>query len=407
MMTMKVRGARRGVMRSVRAAAGLAALSTVVAACGSATTAGATRANHPGAARATVERSGTSAAAGSAGRRGLSVLSASFVSASTGWLLATPCAVQVGTCHTVVMRTTVDGGRTWVALPAPAASPADRYRGSQPANAVGAILFTRGGDGWAFGPALWQTRDGGLHWHKLSSPGTVFDLRVTGGQVLLLAGRCTDTGLSCHVQVYSAAGAETWRPVPGAAAVGVGSPQLAVSGGRGYLFATAHDIGRPELLGGEVTGSARWRPLPEPCAGTWSGAVAAGPGGVVFVGCGSEPGAGQQVKVAYLSADGGLRWRRVANPPPGGYLGGASMSRGGTIFLSGGRMDIYVSRDRGRSWQESSSLADAAGLADAGFPLTGSAITDAAGFATQAGVTRKQVWFTTDGGRDWTAATVR
>ena len=67
------------------------------------------------------------------------------------------------------------------------------------------------------------------------------------------------------------------------------------------------------------------------------------------------------------------------------------MSPGGTIFLSGGRMDVYVSRDRGRSWQASPSLENAAGLAGAGFPLVGLTITDTAGFAFQAGVDQQQV----------------
>ena len=83
------------------------------------------------------------------------------------------------------------------------------------------------------------------------------------------------------------------------------------------------------------------------------------------------------------------------------------MSPGGTIFLSGPRMDLYLSRDRGRSWHQSPSLANAAGLAGAGFPLAGSAITDTWGFAFQQGVDQQQVWLTSDGGRDWTPVTVR
>lgn len=39
------------------------------------------------------------------------------------------------------------------------------------------------------------------------------------------------------------------------------------------------------------------------------------------------------------------------------------MSPGGTIFLSGARMDLYVSPDRGRNWRESPSLRPAAALA--------------------------------------------
>ena len=91
----------------------------------------------------------------------------------------------------------------------------------------------------------------------------------------------------------------------------------------------------------------------------------------------------------------------------GGYLSGAAMSPGGTIFLSGERMDIYISWDRGRSWHESPSLRTAAGLADAGFSLVATTLTDRAGVAFEKGVGARQVWRTGDGGRRWTPVTVR
>ena len=90
----------------------------------------------------------------------------------------------------------------------------------------------------------------------------------------------------------------------------------------------------------------------------------------------------------------------------GGYLGGSTMSAGGTIFLSGARMDVYISRDRGRSWHESPSLRNAAGLADAGFFLVAATVTDKAGVAFEKGVGKPQVWLTVDGGRRWTPVTV-
>jgi hypothetical protein len=395
-------------------AAALLLLVVVVAAaaaCGRAAPAPADGASRsaPGAAGGTVAQSGSPAGARAAGGGALTVLSASFVSASAGWLLATPCADQVQTCRTVVMRETVDGGRTWFAVPAPDAPPADMYQGSPPANAVGAILFISARQGWAFGPALWQTRDGGATWQKMSVPGgPVQDLGVAGDRVLAAAGRCGGGGWACRFGVYSAAaGSDDWRAVPDAAGTGVRPAQLVVSGGVGYVFAMTADLGKPLLLAGPADGSARWRPVPDPCRGAWSGALAAARGGWLFLGCGLEPGAGEQIKAAYLSGDGGRSWRKVASPPSGGYLGGASMSPGGTIFLSGGRMDLYLSRDRGRSWHQSPSLQNAAGLAGAGFALAGSTITDTEGVAFQEGVYRQQVWLTSDGGRRWTPVTVR
>jgi hypothetical protein len=301
------------------------------------------------------------------------------------------------------MRETVDGGRTWFAVRAPDAPAAGMDQGSPAADAVGSILFTGGGVGWAFGPGLWETTDGGAVWREMSVPGgSVQDLAVAGKRVLVITGRCG----TCGFAVYSAAaGSDDWRAVPGAA--GPGSARLAVSGGVGYVLAMTAGLGRPVLLAGPVNGSARWRSVPDPCGGAWSGALATAPGGWLFLGCGREPGAGEQVKTAYLSDDGGRSWRKVASPPSGGYLQSASMSPAGTIFLSGDRMDLYVSRDRGRSWSQSPSLEKAAGLAGAGFPLTGSAITGTRGFAVQAGVEQRQLWLTGDGGRYWTSVTVR
>jgi hypothetical protein len=371
----------------------------------------------PATAGGTAARSGGTAALSGATAApsggALSVLSASFVSPSAGWLLATPCP----SCRTVVMRKTTDGGRTWTAVPAPDAPPADQS--TPPATAVGTILFTSAGTGWAFGPALWQTGDGGGTWRKMSVPGPVRDLAAAGNRVLAVTNRCgASTGAStgaCRFQVYSAAlGSDDWRAVPGAAgsddqqavpgAVGPGSARLVVSDGVGYVFAVAAGQGRPVLLAGPVNGSARWRPVPDPCVAASSGALAAAPGGWLFLGCGGEPGVGEQVKAAWLSGNGGHSWHQVARPPSGGYLGGASMSSGGTIFLFGARMNLYVSPDRGRGWL-SPTLPNAAG--GAGFPLTGLVITGTRGFAFEAGLDQQQVWLTSDGGRHWTAVTVR
>ena len=213
------------------------------------------------------------------------------------------------------------------------------------------------------------------------------------------------------LRLYAArAGTDDWRAVPGAAVSDVSGASLAVSGRTGYLMASRYDLARPVLLAGPVSGSAgagsaRWHAVPEPCPGGWSAALAATPGWL-FAGCGNEPGAGNQLKTAFVARDGGRTWHQVASPPMGGYLGGATMSPGGTIFLSGERMDIYISRDRGRGWHESPSLRNAAGLANAGFFLVAATVTDKAGVAFEKGVGTQQVWLTRDGGRRWPPVTV-
>jgi hypothetical protein len=342
-----------------------------------------------------------------AGSRGtIAPIATSFTSASAGWLLAAPpCAQAVHPCRTLLLRKTDDGGRSWLAVPAPPA-PGSFQPGSGDGS-VSQIVFTSSRDGWAWGPGLWQTRDGSATWRRLSiSDGPVQSLAAGGGRVLAATGRCGPDRWQCSFKVYSSpTGADNWRPIPGAAATRVSSASLAVSGQVGYVFATATDLGRPLLLTGPVNGSARWRSLPDPCPSAWSMALAAA-GGWLFLSCGSEPGAGSQVKTAYLSGDGGRTWHQAASPPASGYLGAASMTPAGTIFLSGGRMDIYVSRDRGRSWHTSPSLDQAAGLAEAGFSLWATATSATQGFAFQEGVYQHQTWLTGDSGRHWTAVTV-
>jgi hypothetical protein len=339
----------------------------------------------------------------------IDVLSASFVSPSMGWLLAElPCAHPVSRCgNTVLMRETVNGGRTWFAVPAPPALPADMSQSTPPPGGVGRVWFTSARDGWVTGPSLWRTTDGGAIWRRVPVPGPVSDFTVVGGRMFAVIGGCGSSG-NCAYRGYTAAvGAGTWRPVPGTAITGTAgsSVQLAVSGSVGYLLAIAGGLGKPLLLTGPVTGSARWRSLPVPCAGGDSGALAAA-GGWLFLGCGGEPGAGNQLKKGYLTRDGGLKWHPVASPPLGGYLGSASMSPGGTVFLSGKRMDVYISRDRGGSWHLSPGLARSAGTAEAGFPLLATTVTDTFGVVIQQGVYSRQVWLTRDGGGHWTPVTV-
>jgi photosystem II stability/assembly factor-like uncharacterized protein len=382
----------------------IAALLTVTAACS------AGGASLGAVHEAMVRTSASSAAAAPAKpAKRIDVLSASFVSPSTGWLLAElPCAHQVNPCRTTaLMRETVNGGRTWFAVPAPPGPPADMYQSSPPSGGVGRVLFTSTRDGWAAGPSLWRTTDGGATWRRVRVPGPVADFTVVGGRMFAVIGGCDSAG-NCAYRGYAAAvGADTWRPASGTAVTGAGgSPvQLAVSGSVVYLLAITEGLGKPVLLAGTVTGSARWRPLPEPCAAAYSAAVAAA-AGWLFLGCAGEPGAGNQLKTAYVSRDGGRKWHQVASPPFNGYLRSATMSPDGTVFLSGERMDVYISRDRGGRWHVSPSLASPAGLADAGFPMLAATLTDTFGVVIQQGIYTQQVWLTRDGGSNWTPATV-
>jgi hypothetical protein len=106
------------------------------------------------------------------------------VSATEWWLLGdTACSHQP--CTSVV-RTT-DGGITFVALPAPTAALVGGVSDPNNGHGVRELRFADTADGFAFGPDLWATHDGGGHWHPVPLPGQVTALAAADGDVFAVA----------------------------------------------------------------------------------------------------------------------------------------------------------------------------------------------------------------------------
>ena len=353
----------------------------------------------------------TAVARNTAAEPQLAPLSASFISATTGWLLGqSPCGNEMNGCHALLLRKTSDGGRSWRTLPKPPIPAAGSGLALTDTTAVNGIVFANARVGWAYGPGLYITRDGGMTWRRIRIGAPVQGLAYGHGRVLAAVGSCkSPDGRSCRFRVLaSAPQSDSWQRLPGSGLSGWSSPaSLLIVGRMAYAYTVSAATLKTVLLTGPADGSAAWHQIQSPCLRGWSMALASSPGGWLLAGCGSEPGAGEQLKTAYLSRDGGRTWRRLANPPASGYLADASMTAGGTIFLSGGRMDIYISRDRGRSWHTSPSLDSAAGMANAGFTLAAVTTGNRTGFAYQSGVYRNQIWITTNRGLTWTPVTVR
>ena len=191
----------------------IAALLTATSACAAAGAAPA------GSGKASVRAVRAGGPAAAAPGKPVDVLSASFVSPSTGWVLAErPCESPAKSCRpALLLRGTVNGGRTWFAVPAPPAPPADMFQSSPPRGGVGRILFTSARDGWAAGPSLWRTTDGGATWRRVPVPGPVAGFTVAGGRMFAVIGGCTSAGHCAFRGYAAAAGAGNWRPVPGTA----------------------------------------------------------------------------------------------------------------------------------------------------------------------------------------------
>ncbi len=144
---------------------------------------------------------------------------------------------------------------------------------------VSQVRFYNASDGWAFGPQLWATHDGGQHWTRIRTRGLrVTALETAGQRVFAVWARCSGGGADfasgcTSSALYSAPpGSDQWTPVPGA---GTGysltgtanSSALVLTGSRGDLLTPDGT-----LLSGPVSGPGAWQPVTS--AGTGTG----GPG---------------------------------------------------------------------------------------------------------------------------------
>jgi photosystem II stability/assembly factor-like uncharacterized protein len=337
--------------------------------------------------------------------------SITFIGTHTGWVIGqagTPghCATQY--CTSVAR--TDDAGKTWTGVPAPLTGPADGATG------VSQIRFLDREDGWAFGPQLYATHDGGQIWTQVATHGLrVTDLETVGARAFALFASCTGTGAAFATQctsytLYSSpasSSSDSWAPV-GAATSGLAgtAASLVLTGTSGYLLAPSG-----MLYSGPVNGSAPWQqvkqipcPVGQPLAdGQPTGALLAAANATNLVlTCASSSAAGtQQAKRVFTSADGGIVWQNAGTAPALGLTTSATASPDGTYVLATGQ-GIDVRPTGSVTWQ----AATLDGPAPAGgFGYVGMT-TDAQGIALPADPAVGTVWFTFDGGQSWAPSAV-
>jgi photosystem II stability/assembly factor-like uncharacterized protein len=111
------------------------------------------------------QRAAAPAAAGTA-PSGFQPESFTAISEFTWWLLGNaPCSSPP--CTSIVH--TVNGGQSFVGLPAPRTTEVDELRFADPF------------DGFAYGPELWVTHDGSASWHRVDVGGSVTDMAFADG----------------------------------------------------------------------------------------------------------------------------------------------------------------------------------------------------------------------------------
>jgi len=331
--------------------------------------------------------------------------SVTFIGTDTGWVIGqagTPghCATQYCTS----MARTDNAGKTWAGVHAPVTGPADGATG------VSQVRFLNQSDGWAYGPQLFATHDGGRTWSQVVTNGQrVTDLETVGDRAFALFASCAGTGAAFATQctsytLYSSpAASDDWTAV-GPATTGLtgGAASLVLHGTRGYLLAP-----NQMLYSGPVNGSAPWQPVKAiPCpvgtplaAGQPTGALlaTADAANLVLVCASSSAPGTQQAKHVFTSADGGIVWQNGIAAPDLGLATSVAATPSGTNVLATTR-GIDVQPAGSATWQ----AATLDGPAPAGgFGYVGMT-TDTQGVALPANPAIGTVWFTYDGGKTWT-----
>jgi hypothetical protein len=342
--------------------------------------------------------------------------SVTFVSTDDGWVIGQ--AGTPGQCDnkdpyicTSIARTG-DGGQSWRGGPAPDTGAPDGSTG------VSGIRFLNGTYGWAFGPELWATDDGGSTWTRVNTGGQrVTDLETSHGTAYALFATCTgsssaDFASDCtsYTLMTATAGSNAWQAVGGATSgltngAAATSAVLALTGTNGYLLAPDGT-----LFSGAIGGtwsrvsSAPCQPGAAQADGLPSVAqLALASPRELDIAC-NQPSASTPPAV-WGSDDGGANWSQL---PAGQWsdfsrlsgLGRATSlaaAPNGNLTLAT-TTGIYVLSTETARWTPSN--ATGAGAPPGGFSYVGMT-TNEQGVAVPADTSLRQIWMTLDGGSTW------
>jgi photosystem II stability/assembly factor-like uncharacterized protein len=309
---------------------------------------------------------------------------ASFVSPAAGFVLGTESCPPGHACR-VHLIATADAGVRW----RPVAAPDVKLGGGGRA-----VLFASRDVGWLYGPGLWVTRDGALHWRRLAAPGAVLAMTVASGHAYAIVEPAR--GISSEL-FSSPIGANRWRRV--GHMTGNAEAVLAASGRRAWFGS----VTGPTATVWQVTAGTQVRKFRFACAGTSYGLTsiaAATPSRVAFL-CTNTADfntASEGIEVM-LSVNGGRTERLTGRKAPvigdGGVL--AAPPGSGTVLTFatsvGNPTWIGRSADDGKTWKQVADFSSSGGS-----PFSLSYVTRLVGFIVIGG---SRLLRTTDAGRTW------
>ena len=355
--------------------------------------------------------------------------SVTFVSTSVGWVIGQ--AGTPGSCQnedpyicTSIARTD-NAGKTWAGGPAPdTGAPSD-------ATGVSGMRFLDGVNGWAFGPELWVTHDGGHSWQQENTDGArVTDLETADGRAYALFATCGGSGTgipavdwaydcTSYTLMTTTADSGEWTPVSGATngltdGGATTSGYIALYGATGYLVAPDGT-----LYSGPVGGA--W---------TKAGTMPCQPGNANYMTgqaslaqlatisstrlatfCGGHTPTSSST--VYTSDDGGAIWTQSSTQwgaaSSEGEADSIAATSDGTIVL-GTVAGIAILPAGATTWQAATVNGSMAATVDGlvrngGFSYVGMT-SDTQGVAISDDSTVNKIWLTFDGGRTWTPSAI-
>jgi hypothetical protein len=343
--------------------------------------------------------------------------SVTFVGNGTGGVVGAvvgqagpPCATAV--CTSLAGTSTY--GQSWYGVSAPVAP------GASGSSGVSQLRFANLHDGWAYGPALYQTTGGGYPWHEQSTYGyRVIDVEASPARAFAVFGTCygtgTDYAASCSSFSLwtSVPTGSTWTQVslPSAdepmKSTSSAAPLLVISGGNtGYLLTPSGEVlsGPATQAGGpwSAVGMAKCKPGSPSTSGQAAqptAQLASGP--ELLLACATPAAGGRRFTTAIYTSATGATWQQVGSVTvrgtPTSLTAASSASAASGVVALATTDGIRYSANGGATWQ----VAGVTGNSPAGgFSYVGMTDVDQ-GVAVPVNASLGEVYITNDGGKTW------
>jgi photosystem II stability/assembly factor-like uncharacterized protein len=288
------------------------------------------------------------------------------------------------------------------------------------------LVFDGSGDGFLYGPALYETHDDGATWAREATTGGVLSVKTLGKSVWMVEAECSAKeiarDLDCPAALATStnggrswSGAKSAPPAMRERAGVLNESALADT----YLLRFSRSDALLSSVPDEVPtsmdrlpiwitsdGGGSWTERHIDCGiAAWSALITVTPSGEWIAMCAGQPSAGFQPKSTVSSVNEGRTWTRLnrctpagtcMGAPTPGYLGALAGVSDSVILESGLRSSINVTRNGGKSWESVNSEIDSAGDGATVIQLFGS------GHCLALGSSFNLIAVTSDGGLRWT-----